>query len=335
MVALDSAQLIRQHYHPQLTAFFGQPMATTSQFSVTSHRCGTHSGYRCWRLLQNQDDHQTIIDDIKALTPSGVQLLELDVTLPFALVLFFDDAASAVRAASACPEWQTLPEQLPSLAVPGLLVMDMDSTAITIECIDEIAAAYGVGDAVATVTAAAMRGELDFNASLKQRVAKLAGCPMTIIKQLKQQLPLMPGLSQLVAVLQQAQWKVAIASGGFMPFVNALKQQLQLDNVYANQLAVSDDGLTLTGDIVGEIVNAQVKADSLLRWAELHDIALSQTVAIGDGANDLLMLNQAALGVAFHAKPKVREQAKVAINDGSLAQLLLLLMIDGAPNKRS
>lgn len=213
--------------------------------------------------------------------------------------------------------------QQPSLHQPGLLVMDMDSTAIEIECIDEIAKLAGVGEQVASITARAMNGELDFTQSLLARVQTLAGAPESVLSDVLQQLPLMPGLSELVSVLQQHQWQVAIASGGFTYFTEALKQRLQLSATFANQLEIVDG--KLTGRVLGNIVDAKRKAQVVTELAQHYQIAPSQTIAIGDGANDLLMLAEAALGVAFHAKPKVQAAAKAAITTGSLLQLLYLL----------
>ncbi|MDX3773300.1 phosphoserine phosphatase SerB [Chromatiaceae bacterium AAb-1] len=211
----------------------------------------------------------------------------------------------------------------PSLALPGLLVMDMDSTAIRIECIDEIATLAGVGEKVAAVTARAMNGELDFVQSLTERVAALAGASEDILQQVLQTIPLMPGLTELVAYLQQHQWQVAIASGGFTYFTEALRTRFKLTAAFANQLDIVDG--KLTGKVRGNIVDAARKAEVVTELARQYQIASGQTVAIGDGANDLPMLQTAALGVAFHAKPKVQEAATASIRQGSLLQLLYLL----------
>ncbi len=210
-----------------------------------------------------------------------------------------------------------------SLAKPGLLVMDMDSTAIQIECIDEIALLAGVGAEVAAVTAKAMNGELDFAQSLRQRVATLQQAPAHILQQVLERLPLMPGLTSLVSHLQQQQWQVAIASGGFTFFTDALKERLGLSATFANVLEIRDG--RLTGQVVGDIVDAHRKAAVVGELATQFGVDAAQTVAIGDGANDLPMLNIAALGVAFHAKPLVQAQAKAVIRQGSLLQLLYLL----------
>lgn len=213
--------------------------------------------------------------------------------------------------------------ELPSLSEPGVVLMDMDSTTIQIECIDEIAKLAGVGEQVAAVTAQAMNGELDFSQSLRSRVATLEGCSETVLATVADNMPLMPGLALLIDTLHNANWKVAIASGGFTFFADRLKQDLGFDAVYANQLQIND--ATLTGKVVGDIVDAQAKADILVSLAEQYQIPSRQTVAIGDGANDLLMLNRAALGVAIHAKPTVQAQAKVALNHHDLDGLVAIL----------
>lgn len=185
--------------------------------------------------------------------------------------------------------------KIPHLKTPGLLVMDMDSTAIQIECIDEIAKLAGSGELVAEVTERAMRGELDFTASLRQRVATLKGADANILRQVRDVLPLMPGLTQLVLKLQSLGWKVAIASGGFTFFADYLREKLHLTTVVANELEIMDG--KLTGQVIGDIVDAQYKANTLTRLAEKYEIPVVQTVAIGDGANDLPMIKAAGLAL--------------------------------------
>ncbi|WP_340615343.1 phosphoserine phosphatase [Xenorhabdus entomophaga] len=213
--------------------------------------------------------------------------------------------------------------QIPRLRSPGLLVMDMDSTAIQIECIDEIARLAGVGDKVAAITERAMQGELDFSESLRERVAQLAGADVSILQQVMDTLPLMPGLTSLVRKLQSLDWHVAIASGGFTFFADNLRQQLRLFAAVANQLEIRDG--KLTGKVKGPIVDAKYKATTLIRLTKELDIPLSQTVAIGDGANDLKMIRKAGLGIAYHAKSKVYAQAKVAIRHADLMGVLCVL----------
>ncbi|MGL5007070.1 MAG: phosphoserine phosphatase [Plesiomonas sp.] len=212
---------------------------------------------------------------------------------------------------------------LPSLHTPGLLVMDMDSTAIQIECIDEIATLAGTGPQVAEVTERAMRGELDFAQSLRQRVATLRGAPHQILEHVLADLPLMPGLTALVQQLQNCGWQVAIASGGFTYFAEHLQRQLGLCHVEANVLGISDN--LLTGEVEGRIVDAERKATVLCELAERYQIPLTNTVGIGDGANDLKMLHAAGLGIAFHAKPTVQAQAQVVIRHADLLGVLCIL----------
>lgn len=208
----------------------------------------------------------------------------------------------------------------PSLSMPGLLVMDMDSTTIEIECIDEIAILAGVGKEVSEVTELAMQGKLDFAESLRARVGTLKNASDSILKQVGDNLPLMPGLELLVKQLHIHGWKVAVASGGFTYFTEILKQQLHLDATQANVLEIIDG--KLTGNVIGNITDAQVKADTLVKLANEYQLGLGQTVAMGDGANDLTMMKAAHLGVAYKAKPVVLQQAQSSINFSGLDCLL-------------
>lgn len=213
--------------------------------------------------------------------------------------------------------------KIPHLKTPGLLVMDMDSTAIQIECIDEIARLAGCGEQVAEVTERAMRGELDFTASLRQRVATLKGADANILKQVRDALPLMPGLCTLVQKLQALGWQVAIASGGFTFFAEYLRDRLHLAAIVANELEIRD-GL-LTGEVIGPVVDAQYKATTLAKLAQRYAIPVEQTVAIGDGANDLPMIKASGLGIAYHAKPKVNEQTEVTIRHADMMGVFCIL----------
>lgn len=220
--------------------------------------------------------------------------------------------------------------KIPHLRTPGLLVMDMDSTAIQIECIDEIAKLAGTGELVSEVTERAMRGELDFTASLRQRVATLKGADANILRQVRDTLPLMPGLTQLVLKLETLGWKVAIASGGFTFFADYLKDKLRLTAAVANELEIRDG--VLTGNVTGDIVDAKYKASILQSLAETHEIPTAQTVAIGDGANDLPMIKAAGLGIAYHAKPKVNEQTEITIRHADLMGVFCIL--SGSMNQK-
>ncbi|HGO5823863.1 TPA: phosphoserine phosphatase SerB [Mannheimia haemolytica] len=212
---------------------------------------------------------------------------------------------------------------IPTLNQAGLLVMDMDSTAIKIECIDEIAKLAGTGEVVSAITASAMRGELDFEQSLRKRVGTLENAPESILQKVRENLPLMDGFEQMVAILKEQGWKLAIASGGFDYFADYLKQKHGLDFAVSNQLEIIDG--KLTGKVLGKVVDAQHKADTLQNLATTFNIPPNQWVAVGDGANDLPMLKTASLGVALHAKPKVQEQADFVVNFGDLTALCLLL----------
>ncbi|MDH2998772.1 phosphoserine phosphatase SerB [Pasteurellaceae bacterium LFhippo2] len=212
---------------------------------------------------------------------------------------------------------------VPELKEQGLLVMDMDSTAIKIECIDEIAKLAGTGEVVSAITASAMRGELDFEQSLRKRVGTLENAPETILQKVRENLPLMDGFEQMVEVLKQHGWKLAIASGGFDYFADYLKETYGLDYAVSNQLEIIDG--KLTGKVLGKVVDAQYKAETLQTLAKKFEIPQNQWVAVGDGANDLPMLKTASLGVALHAKPKVQEQANFVVNFGDLTALVLLL----------
>lgn len=211
----------------------------------------------------------------------------------------------------------------PKLSQAGLLVMDMDSTAIQIECIDEIAKLAGVGELVSAITESAMRGELDFEQSLRCRVGTLKGAPESILQQVRENLPLMPGLVETIQTLQKYGWKTAIASGGFTYFADYLKALLQLDFAASNQFDIEDG--KLTGLVKGDVVDAQYKAKTLQHLLEGYGIDSRHSIAIGDGANDLAMMNVAGLGVAFHAKPKVQQQAQIVVNFANLTALLCLL----------
>ena len=212
---------------------------------------------------------------------------------------------------------------IPKLSHAGLLVMDMDSTAIQIECIDEIAKLAGVGELVSAITESAMRGELDFEQSLRCRVGTLKGAPESILQQVREHLPLMPGLVETIQTLQKYGWKTAIASGGFTYFADYLKALLQLDFAASNQFDIEDG--KLTGLVKGDVVDAQYKAKTLQHLLEEYGIYSQHSIAIGDGANDLAMMNVAGLGVAFHAKPKVQQQAQIVVNFADLTALLCLL----------
>jgi len=206
-----------------------------------------------------------------------------------------------------------------------LVCFDMDSTLIQVEVIDELAKAAGVGEQVAAITESAMRGEIDFSESFRQRMALLKGMDESVLKDIAENLPVTEGAARLISHLRHFGYKVAILSGGFTYFANFLKEKLGVDYVYANQLDFENG--KLTGKVKGEIVDGQMKAKLLQQIAQQEGISTEQVIAVGDGANDLPMLAIAGLGIAFHAKPLVKEQAKHSIANLGLDAILYLLGI--------
>ncbi|MCK5639644.1 MAG: phosphoserine phosphatase SerB [Gammaproteobacteria bacterium] len=210
----------------------------------------------------------------------------------------------------------------------GLVITDMDSTLITIECIDEIADFAGRKAEVAAVTEAAMRGEIDFATSLTQRVAALEGLDESVLLRVyEERLALSPGAEPLLAGLKSLGVKIALVSGGFTFMTNRLETRLELDFTRANVLDIQ--GGKLTGKVVGDIVDAKAKADYLQELCDELKISTHQAIAMGDGANDLKMMALAGCGVAYRAKPKVQAETDVVINHGTLANVLHLLHCTG------
>jgi phosphoserine phosphatase len=208
-----------------------------------------------------------------------------------------------------------------------LIVMDMDSTLIRIEVIDELARAHGVGEKVAAITRRAMLGEMDYDQSLRERVALLRGLPARVLYELAANLPLTEGAETLLRVLKRLGYRTAVISGGFSVAAEALQKRLGIDFAWSNTLEIADGALT--GKVVGPIVNAQRKAEILEVLALREGVPLDQVIAIGDGANDLLMLQKAGHGIAFHAKPKLREAARTSISAMGLDAILYLLGVTG------
>lgn len=205
-----------------------------------------------------------------------------------------------------------------------LVCFDMDSTLIQTEVIDELARQAGVYDQVSAITASAMRGEIDFKESFQRRINLLKGLDVSVMKDIAEHLPLTEGAERLFRTLKKSGYKTAILSGGFTYFGNYLKQKLDIDYVFANELEVGSDG-KLTGRHVGDIVDGAKKAELLKLLAFKEDIHLEQCIAVGDGANDLPMINEAGLGIAFHAKPKVKATAQHSISQNGLDTILYLI----------
>ena len=205
-----------------------------------------------------------------------------------------------------------------------LICFDMDSTLIQTECIDQLAERAGVGDKVRAITERAMRGEIDFNESFRERVALLKGLDVSVMQDIADHLPITEGVGRMMEVRKRAGFKTAILSGGFTFFGDYLKRKFGFDYVYANELEVGPDG-KLTGNYVGDIVDGKRKAELLKLIAQVENVNIAQTIAVGDGANDLPMLSAAGLGVAFHAKPKVKATAKQSISTIGLDGVLYFI----------
>lgn len=204
-----------------------------------------------------------------------------------------------------------------------LICFDMDSTLIETEVIDELAIRAGVGDQVKAITEAAMRGEIDFCESFRQRCALLKGLNVSVMQEIAENLPITEGVDRLMRILKKVGFKIAILSGGFTYFGNFLKQKYNIDYVYANELEIENG--KLTGNHVGDIVDGKRKAELLRLIAQVENVDIRQTVAVGDGANDLPMISIAGLGIAFHAKPKVKATAKQSISTIGLDGILYFL----------
>jgi phosphoserine phosphatase len=204
-----------------------------------------------------------------------------------------------------------------------LICFDMDSTLIKTEVIDELADRAGVGEEVRQITEAAMRGEIDFSESFRRRVALLKGLDESVMRDIAEKLPIMDGADRLMAVLKKCGFKIAILSGGFTYFGKYLQNRFGVDYVYANQLEIVNG--KLTGRYVGDIVDGKRKAELLHLISQVEKIELEQVIAVGDGANDLPMINLAGLGIAFHAKPKVKANARQSISTIGLDGILYFL----------
>ena len=251
---------------------------------------------------------------IEAISVTAFRLVAADETTR-------DEAAAFCEARSIDCGWVPAERRILDF---GLLVMDMDSTLITIECIDEIADMQGLKPQVSAITEAAMRGEIDFSESLRRRVSLLADLEESALQRVyDERLQLSPGAEALLAAAKLAGIKTLLVSGGFTFFTERLKPRLGLDYTAANTLEINDG--KLTGRVLGDIVDAQSKADWLNRRRTELNLAPSQVIAMGDGANDLTMMAEAGVSIAYHAKPVVRAQASHALNRMGLDGVIPLL----------
>ncbi|WP_405132661.1 phosphoserine phosphatase SerB [Nocardia sp. NBC_01388] len=269
------------------------------------------------------------IDSIRGIADYPVTGLELMVTVPDAEV----DTETSLRtmlAVVAAKESVDIAVERAGLARRSkrLIVFDVDSTLIQGEVIEMLAAHAGVEDEVRAVTEAAMRGEIDFAESLRQRVATLAGLDASVIDEVAEQIELTPGARTTIRTLRRIGFRCGVVSGGFRQVIEPLAHELELDFVQANTLEVIDG--KLTGRVVGEIVDRAAKAVALRRFAAETGVAMEQTVAVGDGANDIDMLNAAGLGIAFNAKPALREVADTALSHPFLDAVLFILGVTRA-----
>ena len=218
-------------------------------------------------------------------------------------------------------------QQHPQSPISFLVVLDADSTLIHDEVIELLAEEAGARSEVAEITERAMRGELDFAQSLRERVRALAGLPVSVFERVGERIRVTDGVPELIAGVHAAGGLVGVVSGGFHELLDPLGARLGLDRWRANRLAVRDG--ELTGEVDGPIVDAEAKADALREWAAAAGVPLRRTLAIGDGANDLRMMAQAGLSIAFNAKPRVRAEADLVIDRQDLAQVLPLLGLRG------
>jgi phosphoserine phosphatase len=267
-------------------------------------------------------EHRANLDRIRRLSAVGLGSIEAVVSLP-------DEtgADSKLRHAltATLGEHIDVAVQREQLSRRGkrLIVFDMDSTLIQVEVIDELARAHGVADKVAAITERAMAGELDFEQSLIERVSLLKGLTVDKVEEVARSLPLSDGAETLCSVLHRLGLKTAVISGGFTIAADVVKRRLSLDYAYANTLVIEDG--VLTGKVTPPIVDRARKAELLSAIAEDHGISLEQTIAVGDGANDSEMIELAGLGIAFHAKPKLKEAADTSLSGGGLDRILYLL----------
>lgn len=274
-------------------------------------------------LTQAIADHGANIEAIRRLSRASLTSLEITACLPGGTAKVHGLRGALVKAAMENDFDVAVQRERVTRRSKRLIVFDMDSTLIQMECIDELARMHGVVDRVAGITARAMAGELDFEASLRERVGLLKGLDASRAFALAENLPITEGAREMLAVLRKLGYRTGVISGGFTFAAQRLKEELELDYAYANELEVKEG--VLTGRLVGTIVGPERKAELLREIAAKEKIEMEQTIAVGDGANDLPMLEAAGLGIAFHPKPKLREAADTSVSRGGLDNILYLL----------
>ncbi len=315
---------------------------TFQKIEKTSDLPGTHPRVNPEKFILNcvapEDITARFVSDVaKALSESGINILRIDNVRPASF-----EALEITTTVPADLDYKKIKSELLKISTDHkidiaflkdnvfrrskrLIVFDMDSTLIQTEVIDEMADVMGAGEEVRAVTEAAMNGEIDFDESLRRRVSKLKGLKVTQMEEILANLPFTQGVEEFVKTVKGLGYKVALISGGFSFFANSLKEKLDLDYAFANDLVIKDGALT--GEVEGTIINAQQKALLVKVIAQQEKISLEQVVAIGDGANDLPMLSTAGLGIAFHAKDIVRREAQNHMSHGPMTSILYFLGI--------
>lgn len=270
------------------------------------------------------ETHNEDVDKIVELSEHGLRAVDLHLTLKG------DVESLKVELMEISNKFQTDMALIPhddKRINAKLIVFDMDSTLIQHEVIDEMAMTFGIGDKVKLITERAMNGELNFDEALRERVALLKGFRRSDMEDIMGRLKLTPGVETLIREVKKKGMKTAIVSGGFRYFAENFRERLEMDYAFANDLEF--DGDVLTGKVNSKIINAQEKARIVEELSLKEKISLDQVVAVGDGANDLLMLAKAGFGIAFHAKEKVKKEAKLQVSFGTMTTLLYFLGIPG------
>lgn len=317
----QSAQYLQTQLHSTSSISFSfDELKQNAALTFTHINTATFEQKAQFTLVSQALNLRTLANVLACLFPTNIAIhvranVHAEAFATFAVDVFCEQLSDVTNdeIANICAQYRIdIFKKLQSrLSEPGLLLMDMDSTVIAMECIDEIAGLAGVKDKVSEVTERAMRGEIPFTQSLHDRVACLAGIAESDLLSIREQLPFMPGFIATMHILQQANWRLAVASGGFTFFADYVKGIAQLDAAFSNQLEVKDG--ILTGKVIGDVVDGAEKARILMHLSTEYGIAQTQCVAIGDGANDLLMMEKAGSSLAYHAKASVAKAADNAI----------------------